>query len=52
MCCDPINADSPVVGVCPDCGGDVDADGDSVDVCAWSPVICETCGCAPCDESC
>lgn len=52
MCCEPINQESTVIGECKECGGPIDIDGDSTDVCAYSPVICEECGCAPCDESC
>lgn len=38
-------------GECPDCGSDT-VDGESIDICTYSPVICNTCGWAPCDESC
>lgn len=37
---------------CPDCGADVDEDGDAVEGCNWSPVTCKTCGDSPCDLSC
>lgn len=51
MCCDPMN-DSEPVGECESCGGPIDEDGDSTDVCAHSTVECEVCGAAPCDGSC
>lgn len=51
MCCDVQN-DEPVVGECPACGAPVDADGDAVLICGYSPVVCDVCGDAPCDESC
>ena len=38
-------------GVCPDCGGDK-LDGYATEGCHYSPVICKTCGDAPCDDSC
>ena len=37
---------------CPDCGEDVDEDGDAVEGCNHSPVECATCGAAPCNDSC
>lgn len=53
MCAEPMNDPyMPVVDQCPDCGADVDSDGDSVTRCAYSEVQCETCGDAPCDGSC
>jgi len=51
MCCEPGN-DMPTVDECPNCGGPVDIDGDSTDVCPYSDVQCEKCGWAPCDGSC
>lgn len=41
-------------GECPDCCCLVDCDGESVEPanCAMSPVMCDTCGFRPCDESC
>jgi len=38
-------------GVCPDCGEDT-TDGDASVGCNYSPVVCDTCGSAPCDQSC
>ena len=38
-------------GVCPECGMET-VDGEAYEGCYWSPVQCETCGDAPCDESC
>lgn len=43
--------DEQVNGECPDCGSPT-VDGEAQEICAWSPVICKTCGSAPCDESC
>jgi len=40
-----------IVGECPDCGADVDENGEAK-ACAYSPKFCETCGDAPCDGSC
>ena len=45
--------DKEVVGVCPECEGDINKDGETVDAgCVYSPVECETCGFQPCDLSC
>lgn len=38
-------------GTCENCG-EATVDNAAVIGCCWSPVICETCGDAPCDESC
>lgn len=38
-------------GVCPDCGMET-LDGYAIEGCCYSPVICKTCGDAPCDGSC
>lgn len=51
MCCDSWH-NGPHADECPDCGGDVDQDGDAVAGCNFSPTSCETCGAAPCDDSC
>ena len=52
MCCEGWSyPDSAVNGECPDCGCPT-VDGEAQYGCAYSPVICETCGDAPCDESC
>lgn len=37
---------------CPDCGAKVNEDGEALTGCDWSPVLCDTCGDAPCDGSC
>lgn len=50
-CCDGWDYGTPV-GECPNCGAPVDSDGTAVSGCHWSPVLCETCGDAPCDLSC
>ena len=53
-CCEPwIVDDKEAVGVCPQCEGDINKDGITVDAgCVYSPVECETCGFQPCDLSC
>ena len=38
-------------GKCPDCGMET-VDGAAAEGCNYSPVDCETCGFAPCDDSC
>ena len=40
------------VGLCPDCGTAVDADGQAVRGCAYGSKACDTCGHKPCDGSC
>ncbi len=54
MCADGWDGSrNPVVGECPECGADIDKDGDSVDCgCYYSTSVCPECGDAPCDESC
>lgn len=54
MCCDGWEAEpEKKAGVCPECDGDIDADGDSVEAgCSYSPPACHTCGWRPCDGSC
>lgn len=49
-CCDGWDFGEPD-GECPDCGAPTQ-EGAAVTGCNWSIVICETCGDAPCDESC
>ena len=51
-CCDPAGSYMPEVGECAECGGPVDEDGDTTEACNYSPIVCETCGWAPCDQSC
>lgn len=53
MCCESWGAkpDDGEEGVCPDCGAKTYG-GESVDICGYSPVLCKTCGDAPCDLSC
>jgi hypothetical protein len=51
MCCDGWNY-GEAVGVCPACDKPVDAEGNAVEGCFWSPLICEICGARPCDQSC
>ena len=38
-------------GFCHDCGC-LTVDGKAITGCSYSPVICETCGASPCDQSC
>ena len=52
MCCDGWDYSEEAVDECPACGEDVDADGDAVRGCSYSPEDCDTCGAAPCDGSC
>lgn len=53
MCCDG-SAGRPEdkVGQCPECEGDVDIDGNSVEACCFYSPRCGTCGWSPCDSSC
>ncbi len=53
MCCSPIEArPEETVGQCPECGSDIDKDGESTEEgCTYSP-SCKTCGDSPCDWSC
>ena len=53
-CCDINEADDKeVVGICPECEGDINQDGYTVeDSCGYSPVECKTCGYQPCNQSC
>jgi hypothetical protein len=52
MCCDGwYYDDEEVDGECPDCGTPT-VDGQAQEGCNYSPVACETCGWAPCDQSC
>ena len=51
-CCCPIyEYDHPTDGVCPDCG-EPTWDGEAVDGCEYSPVVCKTCKHSPCDDNC
>ena len=54
MCCDPtIVDDKKILGICPSCDGDVNADGQSIeDGCSYSPMVCDKCEYQPCDWSC
>jgi len=53
MCCDPCGASGKKEDIksCPDCGYDT-INGESTEICGFSPVECNTCGYAPCDGSC
>ena len=51
-CCEGWSSDEKDVdGECPDCGMQT-VDGVAACGCDYSPVLCETCGYAPCDGSC
>lgn len=49
-CCEPW--ENEAVGICPECGGDTDSEGNAATGCEYSPKTCETCGAQPCDGSC
>jgi len=52
MCCDNTGyKENEINGECPICGEPI-VDGNAYDVCSYSPVQCEECGNAPCDQSC
>ena len=52
MCCSNTYYEvTEINGTCPTCGVDT-VDGRAFDICDYSPVLCETCGSAPCDGSC
>jgi ribosomal protein S27E len=53
MCCDGwgLEPGEEVNGECPDCGEET-VDGGAAYGCNYSPILCETCGAAPCDLSC
>jgi len=51
-CCDGWEYEKEEIdGTCPECGTPT-VDGDAYKGCHWSPVACEVCGDAPCDQSC
>ena len=43
--------DGEINGSCPDCGTPT-VDGHAFEGCNYSPIICKTCGDAPCDDYC
>ncbi|AMO44251.1 hypothetical protein vBRpoSV10_198 [Ruegeria phage vB_RpoS-V10] len=53
MCCAALewNKDDVVNGECAACGQDT-IDGTAVEICEYSPVDCEECGSAPCQQYC
>jgi len=53
MCCEPHGGtkEDGEEGECPVCGAKTYG-GVSVDICGYSPMLCEYCGDAPCDQSC
>lgn len=52
MCSDGFYYPGDAVGECPDCGAEVNEDGEAVEGCYWSPQTCDRCGHQPCDGSC
>ena len=54
MCCDPIPAcPEDKATTCPECDGDVDEEGWTVEeCCTYSPEVCKVCHWSPCDQSC
>lgn len=42
----------PQVGKCEKCGGGIDKDGKTVELCCSYSPICEVCDWSPCDHSC
>lgn len=50
-CCSGSEGDAEPDGACPECGEPTE-DGQAVEWCEYSPVICLACGWAPCDGSC
>jgi len=53
MCADNAGSDLPWVDECPVCGGPVDVNGDSTEICCYSTEDeCPECGGAPCDGGC
>ena len=52
MCCEPSGYNErDINGECKECGSPT-CDGDAYEQCAYSMVVCNTCGYAPCDDSC
>ena len=51
MCCDGWFIDEEPDGICEECGEDT-VEGSAPSGCNYSPVRCQTCGDAPCDQSC
>lgn len=51
MCCDNIGAEGEPNGECPNCG-EPTVDGESTEICSYSPLCCSTCGHRYCDGSC
>lgn len=51
-CCDGWDYSDLAVGQCPQCGDNVDKNGDAVVGCNYSPTQCDLCGSKPCNQSC
>lgn len=52
MCCDTVGSEEEMTRICDACGEPTDSDGVSANICGYSPIDCEECGCAYCDQSC
>lgn len=51
--CDGWSSDSSEInGECPECENPTVVDGAAPSGCNYSPIVCDTCGYAPCDGSC
>ena len=52
MCCSGSEfKKNEIDGKCP-CCGEPTVDGEAYECCSYSPTECQTCGYAPCDQSC
>lgn len=52
MCCAAQEYnENDIDGVCPECD-EPTVDGDAYEICGYAPTLCDTCGLAPCDQSC
>lgn len=52
MCCANTSyTEEEINGTCPSCWADT-VDGEAYAACAYSPILCDVCGAAPCDQSC
>ena len=54
MCCEPHGSGLKAVGVCKECGSEVDENGDALEICGYSPhkYACPVCGDNPCTGYC
>lgn len=51
FCCSEGSIDEEPDGACPECGAPT-FEGDAIEWCEYSPILCENCGHRPCDGSC